>query len=326
MNYQEYRESKEKLNLENYLRYDCMNIYKSLEPLLDEEVYKHLENLYKVDNKKFDDFLENFNYKTSLTKEKHVNMKAVKGGVVQSLKTIFESLKEEEFLIPSDVYPVYLQLAEDEGLNFETYQAFLGTDYGKLTDAKNKVVLITYPCKPIEVNVTYDQIKTLNENGCTVVLDCVYMRDGKDYLLDEILSLGNVIVLHSMSKTFLRPKKIGIVIDTTNKNINYINASEEDIKEANDLINLVNMNKILEKIITVGWEKQSQKYIEIDKEMNSNYFKLSKGNYEDLLSKGVLTIPVSVFGIKKEGYVLVTPLLFLSDQLKKLKEKTHSIF
>lgn len=329
LTYKEYNNLKSKYDLNTLLRHDCMNIYKSLEDIHDTKVIKHLENKFNIAKFKGDNLIETFTETTGFLKGKEQDIKVVRKGVVESLKTIFEQIDDTiELYIPKDVYPVYEVLAKDYHKNYKTFNTFNVDNYDKLQEIKDSIILLTLPSKPVEYNATFDEIQGLVQNGNTVILDTVYLREDR-YNLSEIADLKNVIILNSLSKTFIRPKTLGFVYDTSDLGIEYQEVDLDIQHYFNEIIGRANTNEILKHLIVYGWENQLineevDYTVMNDKYSEYNYFRCIKGNFSNLLlDQDLLTIPVSVFSIEEEyhnDYVLITPLLWLSSYLQELKK------
>lgn len=328
MDYEQYNILKETIKLEEYLRHDCMNIYKSLEDIHDEKVILELSDKFKVSNKYYENLVDTFSNKADFLKGKEDKIKVVSQGVVKSLETIFSQLNDDiKLYIPSDVYPIYLKLANEHHTNYETFNTFLRKDYKDLLDIKDSVILFTLPSKPIEFNVTYKEVKKLTSNGNVVILDTVYLR--KDtYNIRKMANLENIIILNSLSKTFLQPKTIGFVYDTSNLDIKFKELDYGTQQYMNDRISRANTNELLYHLIEYGWKNQTySKTVSYDslKDSKGSYFKCIEGKFLDLLEDDrVLTIPLSVFNVEEkysEKYVLITPLLWLSSYLAEISGK-----
>lgn len=327
MDYKTYREEKEKMDLTKFLRHDCMNIYKSLELVTDEYVAGKLAEQFNIKNAQFDNIIDNFTNKVDFLKHKKSEIKVVNKGVVNTLKTIFENISDDATLyLPEDVYPVYQQIAEETHKKYIGYRTFEMYDYYELYTVTDSVILVTLPSKPIEFNVTLREIKKFVENGNIVIIDAVYLRED-NYNFKEISELDNVIIIHSLSKSFMQVKKLGFVLDNTYLNIPYDLADEETKSKYNAILNLSNTNEILKKLIPYGWVNQHYNYetimsFVVNPRKQYSYFALIKGTYQENLDKGILTIPLSVFGVSEEedeNYTIITPLLWLSDYLKGIK-------
>ena len=327
MDYNSYVVLKDNLDLTKLDRYDCMNIYKSLEPLKDKEIQNKLVEKFNIENVMYPNLIDNFTHKVDFLKNKKDEIKVVRKGVVNTLETIFRSLDDSIILyIPQDVYPVYKKISEINHKNYKEYNTFNQPDFNNLYNIKNSVILVTLPSKPVEFNISYKEINELIANGNIVIIDAVYLRKD-EYDFDLISNLKNVIIIHSLSKTFLEGKKVGFVLDNTSLDIDYDLCNKKEIEFYNDVLNECNINEILINIIKFGWSNQNYNFwlpyeFITDDIDNSNYFKLIKGDFESFLEKDILTIPLSVFGIDEKydkEYVLITPLLWLSSYLKSLK-------
>lgn len=330
MNYNEYREFKNTIDLNKFIRLDCMNIYKSLELVKDFGVANYLSKHYHIDNFKYDNLIHNFSFKTGFGYVNQNNIQVTKNGVVYTLKTILNKVKElnKQIFIPSDVYPVYKQLCNELELPYSTYDTYFENDVlNTVQDINNSVILITYPNKPTSNNVRETVLYSLLKNNNILVFDNVYLRE-RDEVLEKMSKEKNTILIHSLSKTFMEVKKVGFVIDNTSLNIEYELLSDTDKTYYNNILNQHNTNEILKLLIKEAWEAKGLYPKDIIENMypcscDYSYFRKVKGNYYSQLDKNVLTIPPSVYDVleaeNKESF-LISPLLHISNQLKYIKK------
>lgn len=329
MNYKEYRGFKDTIDLNKFIRLDCMNIYKSLELVKDKDVADYLTKHYYIDNILYDNLIQNFAVKTGFGYMNQHTMQVTKNGVVYTLKTILNKVKEldKELVIPNDVYPVYKQLCHELDLPYLTYDTYFGNDVlNNGQTIKDSVILITYPNKPTSNEVREEVLSNLLENNNILIFDSVYLRE-RDEVLEKMSKEKNVILLHSLSKTFMEVKKVGFVIDNTDLDIQYELLSEEEKQFYNTILNQHNTNEILKRLITEVWKSKGLFPKEILENIypcscDYNYFRKVKGSYYEQLEKDVLTIPPSIYDVieseNKESF-LISPLLLISNQLKTIK-------
>jgi aspartate/methionine/tyrosine aminotransferase len=142
-------------------------------------------------------------------------------GVRHALGLIFRELAESgaEIWIPGDVYPVYLQLARDAGiepLQFTTMPEL------KLpcTHAEGRLayMLVTNPWKPLGRFLTDAESQSLTAwlnatPGRHLLLDCVYDFGVPFHSTTRRLwDTGRTILLHSITKGWLWPKTFGVAL------------------------------------------------------------------------------------------------------------------
>lgn len=334
MNYAEYVEMKNNMDLDSYVRLDCMNIYKSLELVKNVKVASYLSEKYKIDNPQYENLVENFAFKTGFGASNITNVKVTLNGVVATLKTILSSTKGmfDTLVIPNDVYPVYKKLCGELELDYITYNTYFDEDvFSEFIDnpIANSLILITLPNKPTGNDVSLETINKLVAHGNTLIFDNVYLRESTD-IFKAIENMPNTILLHSLSKTFFEVKKIGFVIDNTNLNINYNLASKEDLTKYNNILNDFNTNEILKVLITDFWKLTpcpetilnfDDDFIINPQNPKYNYFRKSNVPYTLAVENNILSIPPSIYDLEEnENDVssIVSCLLPLSDYLKHL--------
>lgn len=117
--------------------------------------------------------------------------------------------------MPRDVYPVYLDIAAQAGLEphtFETYPAMPE----KLPTAD--VLLITNPLKPRAAVLSKEEISTIKlwlqqSTERRVVIDAVYTMNGSfEPGTLALYETGQAVVLHSLSKGWLSPLVMGVAL------------------------------------------------------------------------------------------------------------------
>ena len=242
-------------------------------------------------------------------------------GVRASLKGIFSQLKKEgkTIALPEDVYPVYLALALEAGVSFTTYRQ-KDIAEGRDTWPQEKTILVCQPSKPWGGNPSIP-FERYNEVFVDAVYSYFHQEDGffQNIQLD---GWDNVLILNSLAKSFLLPDTLGycygplreryketlmsLTTDTAKLEIGYYallhhagrpqelkNILDERMKKA--------LNLCLKKDISVlGNKNDPENEVE-------GYFLYAKESPEELMKKGILGIPCSVFGSKKDqGTVLST--------------------
>jgi histidinol-phosphate/aromatic aminotransferase/cobyric acid decarboxylase-like protein len=143
----------------------------------------------------------------------------VSQGVRHSLEQLFALFARQgaQAILPSDVYPVYLDIANSQGLTYSTYPAaksIVEAFSAQLGD----VLLVTNPVKPWGHwldDAEVDAIRAwLSQNPARrVVVDAVYTwNDQLDSTTQTLFATGQAYVLHSLSKGWLYPLAMGVAL------------------------------------------------------------------------------------------------------------------
>jgi aspartate/methionine/tyrosine aminotransferase len=142
----------------------------------------------------------------------------VTGGSTTGLDITFQILDIEKIYIPSYYWTTYDEIAIIRNKQNDIY-----TDYDELREnlasLKKSAVIICDPSNPI--GDKYDDaqllelVKLLHHNGTIVILDSPYRRlffDDSDTFYQELMSLENVIIIESFSKSVgLSGQRIGFI-------------------------------------------------------------------------------------------------------------------
>lgn len=145
-------------------------------------------------------------------------------GVRNALQLIFKVLAERDVTIalPSDVYPVYWQLAAQADVSsiaFETFPHFQLADIlSTATASSATVVLLPQPLKlhgrvwtEEEVDVACDWLRRAPERR--IILDAVYgFGSPLDSRMKRLTATDQVLVLDSLSKGWLQERVFGVVM------------------------------------------------------------------------------------------------------------------
>ncbi|MCM8526917.1 MAG: hypothetical protein NE327_10395 [Lentisphaeraceae bacterium] len=262
MNYQEYRNFKEGLDLAGYKRLDCMNPFKAMS-FTD-----------PVHNSVSESEADNFLY--SLT-GRDVSFCS---GVRDALKTLFRVNNEKQIYIPNEVYPVYFDLVE-VGSDFCSYSIF---DKSALQDVEDSLILYTFNhFGDLELNLNLG--RELLSKGNILLIDAVY-----DYAFSvkefySLLSSEKCFILSSFSKTQLC-RSFGYVIHDSHVEFN----KPEEYFSFNEEVSAKQL-----RIFAKRW-KQLESQLEFKlSDSRHPYFKLLDKSFEELLEKKILGIPMSVF-------------------------------
>ena len=148
-------------------------------------------------------------------------------GVRHSLEMIFRlgASQGDRFWLPADNYPVYLALAAEAGAQVNLYptlpEPIWPTAEGHEVDGadrRHEFLLITNPMKP--------RSRWLNEADLTAIEDWLSGGDRRRVLIDAVYDLGEklhagtlrllaegkTILLHSLTKGWLHPRLFGVAL------------------------------------------------------------------------------------------------------------------
>ncbi len=146
----------------------------------------------------------------------------ISGGVRWSLNKIFQNLPADQVMIylPSDVYPVYQDLARKAGHDYQEYPTLPVPAFPSevIGDNKTEFLLIANPMKPLGKGLTERDVYALNmwansKPNRTVIIDGVYDLGMTMHSASKILIAGiRTIYLSSISKSNLYPATFGVCL------------------------------------------------------------------------------------------------------------------
>lgn len=148
----------------------------------------------------------------------------VSRGVRHGLGVVFGQLRAERarLWLPSDVYPVYFELARAAGLAPDAYPTLpapvLPGEPGEPGDGRPEYLLLANPSKPLG--------RCLSEAECEALVAWLEGAPGRRLLIDAVYDLGTpfaagtrrlletgrAILLHSVTKGWLWPRTFGVVL------------------------------------------------------------------------------------------------------------------
>lgn len=302
MNYKKYlgiRECLLKNDYEDYGNTDIYGYFKS--PIkndicghVGDKVYRcHLVedwiNFYKLDNK-YKDFI------------------GISSGIRDSLSILSEFYKNKKYIIPSDVYPVYKEIIgktnKDIGY-YSTLETFV-IDYFLDGD----ILLITDPLKPMGRDLVDEEYEKLKEwlrvdKNRLIIVDGAYVVDKIPQRMLDLYETNQVILLFSLSKSWLIPNHFGISIIPNNKDKDSIKEIFKKLEKNEKNLNLVYQALniytgfpliIKDKIEIKTKEVEKKLNIKLKKDNSYSYLYYNENSWDFWLSKNILTIPSSVFG------------------------------
>ena len=142
----------------------------------------------------------------------------VSAGVRHSLSVLFREWAKEgrRAALPADVYPVYLQLADAAGLQYGLYTSAADEGFPDLEGFD--IVLAANPVKPRGTYLSRrERLQLLGWLAGSakrrLVLDVVYdLEPGLAQATRYLAQSGQCILLHSLSKAWLAPLRAGAVV------------------------------------------------------------------------------------------------------------------
>ena len=253
---------------------------------------------------------------------------SISGGGMSALDLTFQTLDVDQILLPEYYWGSYFQIMTIREIQSGTYNHFEHL-LDNLDEIKNSAVIICDPNNPIgnklEDKKLLKIIQTLNNNGTTVIIDCPYRRifcDSEDLFYQKLLSLKNVIIVESFSKSIgLSGQRLGF-IHTINTEFNTelsirlmyatngINAFSQIL-----VANLLNSDKGEKsrkqfKEITVKGISENIKFLEEKSLLASEFYTNSKAigifvivnkSEEELLEKRIGSVSLSYFTKTKKN-------------------------
>jgi aspartate/methionine/tyrosine aminotransferase len=248
-------------------------------------------------------------------------------GVRDLLAATFVSVlkRDDDLWLPEDVYPVYGKLAVDAGLRARTFPTLPQPQLDFLTQpTKHATVVLPVPISPLGRLPSQAETDALLEwlHGSPhrlLIIDAVYTfefeksRSLMDLFLHE--NGDQCIALWSCSKSWLLPKSLGIAM--TPRRFTPILANHVSPPMYSDLcrINFMLENhpdlwRQQQKAFTVEWQRLAPVISSADCNWQpppTGYFSVMDSPFTTLLDGyGILSVPVSVFGSKRNDLSIVT--------------------
>ena len=205
------------------LRLDCMNPVKSLE--------KPLSSAKVINNSNGSNGSQTYTYHNTIF-EKLLNRKIIPSlGVRDSILNTMKIFNGHRFSIPSDVYPVYTQLANSVNLTYTPFR--LGTKSNNfkpnihsiiqsLTNNNSKACLLPIPYHPYGYIPTFEDINYIinwlhADKDRIIIIDNVYSyildtrtQNELDMKINKLINTSQCFSFTSLSKSHISPLKLGI--------------------------------------------------------------------------------------------------------------------
>lgn len=316
MNYQEF------LTYKNKILSEKQNIIN----LAENNIYEHYKHNILYDNS---GHINNIVYRCHLVEDwlryyglsqEYKSMIGVSSGVRESFTILVKEFKDKKFIIPKDVYPFYQYVLRENNIVYQEYKT-LSKNENELFDFVDKdadILLITDPVKPFGRTLSYkfyNDVKNwlAKDKNRLLIIDCVYLLSNRinQELLNLFIKTNQVILLFSLSKSWCLPNYFGITILPTK--FIYLRERYKLLKKNQEKLNITYMvlngksdfNIKLQKDLK---EKQNKVELLLNTVINNvdnpGYLFYINKNFEDLLSKNILSIPISVFGGEGEGVIV----------------------
>jgi len=248
-------------------------------------------------------------------------------GVRDLLAATFTSVlkKDEDLWLPEDVYPVYGKLAVDAGLTARTFPTLPEPEFRFLTQsAERATVVLPVPLSPL--GRLPDQFESDALLGWLrgsphrlLIIDAVYTFDFEKSRSFLDLFLGQngdqCIALWSCSKSWLLPKSLGIAVTprrlTPTLADHVARPSHSDLGRIDSTLeNQPDLWSRQQKAFTLQWRRLAPIIHSINRNWEpppSGYFSVLDVPFSSLLNEhGILSVPGSVFGAKRDDLSIVT--------------------
>lgn len=229
----------------------------------------------------------------------------VSSGVRDSLARLFGAYARlgKNAWIPADCYPVFQRLAEAHGLRFRAYPT-LPRSIWPSEDAD--VLLVTNPLKPAGRWLTAEDVGVLMRwltasPSRRLLVDAVYTFGTRFHETTmELVQGGQTILLHSLTKGWLRPRMFGVAL-VPSRDVELLaplfrrdSPSQLNLAEAAFLMNVCRglPEKVAEAIEVANRGLRAK----IELGSSVGYFHPIVQPWTRLVADGILGIPATVFG------------------------------
>lgn len=244
-------------------------------------------------------------------------------GVRQSIILLMDLYKDRKWLIPSDNYPYYQNIANTMKVSYKEFDTlgYDGLEKVSVASGDEDILLATYPLKPSGQEYDardWDILRSwLSVNGNRrVILDAVYLFElkGETELFKLFQETRQVIILYSLSKAFAAPNVSGFTFTYDEetrevfKNLSREVKLEEGMRLGYLLLNRpegLSRRDEIRALLQNGKASAIAKGVLPETFVDEGYlFYLAGQDYEDLVSKGILTVPSSVYESSAEGVIV----------------------
>lgn len=308
MNYEDFVQRRSALRAERSSLVDCAetNVYRSLGtffPVIAPSM--HQEAPYRCHHA--ERFLAHLGWSAEWKARAQVSH-----GVRRSLRALFSLLaaRGARVGIPSDVYPVYLTLAQEAGVRVQEWKSREGLPALDELDA----LLVCEPLKPWGTTLSEQEVLRLEHwiderSERMLLLDSVYATPPTAHA-KRLVEHESAVFLTSLSKAWLLPDHVGLCVvpsrwkdavrgvfaslpkDEQRLRVGYAALTEHRERPA----------QVQEKLqlFAQQLDAYTQQHSALRAARCVGYFSVSACSFEELLAQGVLGIPASVFGGPEE--------------------------
>jgi hypothetical protein len=248
-------------------------------------------------------------------------------GVRHSLEVLLKSNFAKLWVIPEDVYPVYMQLAKRNPFQLTvTYRS-----YPLANIPQGDFLLFCHPSKPRNEPLSMGERATLfqwlaHDKKRRIVIDGVYNYFDMDELTQSLWDTGQAIFLHSLSKSFISEKMMGVCM-VPSEDISLYTPTFRALTWEDDKENFRKAEFLLRKerfacmtygsqILTsrLNMQRELHRDFQINfyiSDQQVSYLQVVPYSWEELLDKGILAIPYSVFGGQLTNLSVISSLRYI---------------
>jgi hypothetical protein len=219
-------------------------------------------------------------------------------------------------LAPQDVYPVYLELAADAGVALGTFPTVPRPALPPIGGGRGReALLVPEPLVPLGRGLSGSETAHIQawldqDHDRLLILDCVYTF-GERFTnsAEALLAGGRTVLLHSLAKSFLAPDVAGFAMGPAA-------VLEELVHDIGDhargtAVHLLREVSDLPQRLAAEFAKRWSA-LERTADLSApaaGYFSVVPVRFDDLLARGQLAVPGSVFGSRADDWSAVTCLL-----------------
>lgn len=253
-------------------------------------------------------------------------------GVRHSLALLFQhyATEDAQLWLPEDNYPVYGELARAAGLEPRTFPTLPEPHWPDANaGTAHELLVVTNPIKPLGRWLNSKDVITLTSWLAAspqrrLLLDTVYTFEAQfhDSTL-KLLSTGQTLLLHSLTKGWLSPRLFGVALVPENDAVALTSLfREQPPSQANLTLAREYLSRHAGMPVTVARELASARQRLFEVVPNGllsgarldapGYFLTVAGRWSDLLqTTNLLGLPASVFGSPQEHITVLSSLKFI---------------
>jgi aspartate/methionine/tyrosine aminotransferase len=242
----------------------------------------------------------------------------VSTGVRPLLARLFASFARDgrRLLAPEDVYPVYLELAGQAGVPLSTFPTVPRPSLPAVGVGRGReALLVPEPMVPLGRGLNETETAQIRswldeDRERLLVVDCVYTFSERfTKAAETFLAGGQTVLLHSLAKGFLSPDVAGFAIGPAA----ILEESVHDIRDdslATAVQILQDASDLPQRLAADFSRRWAALHGTIDLPAPATgYFSVIPIAFNELLARGQLTVPGSVFGSRTGDWSAVTCLL-----------------